>query len=319
MNLADYLRELAFPISSTQTLVALITFVVLISLASFAGMLGVYLLIAVVPAFLRYLTMIAEARAQGREAEPPGAEYFTLVGNAWTLFPVVPVLVAAMLITEIGTTLGGLAASIAAFAFAAALPAVVAVLVITHSVLESIKPLEIVRFIRGCGADYWYAPLTAVLIILIPQLLAFLPIWMQVVVEVYLLTAFFAVIGAVAREAGLFDEVDIPDATEPDAEKTLSVQEGQWLKVLNHAYGFISRDNRDGGLKHIYDWLADDPDPDRAWPWFFEQLMGWEDTYPGLLFAQQYVGRLLGTREHGRRSQTHDALSADQRRLSAPF
>ena len=50
------------------------------------GLLGIWLAIATIPAFLRYLTMIAEARAQGRDAAPPGIEYFSLVGNVWTLF-----------------------------------------------------------------------------------------------------------------------------------------------------------------------------------------------------------------------------------------
>ena len=293
MSPADYLRELAFPISSTQTVIALVTFMLLIGLASFAGLLGLWLLIATVPAFLRYLTMVSEARAQGREAAPPGAEYFTLVGNVWTLFPVIPVIAMALIVIEVGNAFGGFAASVVALGFAALLPAIVGVLIITHSPIESINPRAIDRFIRECGADYWYAPLTAILIVLVPRFLSFTPTAVQIVVEVYLLAAFFAVTGAVTREANLFDDVDIPDSIEPDAEKTLEIQEGQRLKVLNHAYGFISRGNRDGGLAHIYDWLSNEPDPDIAWPWFFEQMMHWEDTYPGLLLAQQYVGRLL--------------------------
>jgi hypothetical protein len=30
-----------------------------------------------------------------------------------------------------------------------------------------------------------------------------------------------------------------------------------------------------------------------AWRWYQEQMLRWEDPYPGLLLAQQYVGRLL--------------------------
>jgi putative membrane protein insertion efficiency factor len=63
--------------------------------------------------------------------------------------------------------------------------------------------------------------------------------------------------------------------------------------VLNHAYGFISRDNREGGFKHIYDRLERDPDPDDAWSWFFDQMMLWEIKEPAQLFAQNYLTRLL--------------------------
>lgn len=63
--------------------------------------------------------------------------------------------------------------------------------------------------------------------------------------------------------------------------------------VLNHAYGFISRDNRAGGFKHIRDWIEQDPDPDDAWSWFFDQMMLWEIKDPAQLFAQEYLTRLL--------------------------
>lgn len=293
MTLRDFVRELIFPIASSQTLIALIVFVILIAIAQMAGLLGIWLMIATVPAFLRYLTMVAEARARDKEAEPPGAEYFTLVGNAWTLFPVIPVLAMAYIVVEIGQAFGNLPALVAALGFAALLPAMIGVLIITQSPLQSIDPREIDRFIRGCADDYWYAPATAVLVVLVPSMLSFAPTWVQGVVEVYALAAFFAVIGAVTRNANLFDNVDIPDAIEPEIDKVLELQEGQRIKVLSHAYGFISRGNRDGGLNHIYDWLAKDPDPDGAWLWFFEQMLRWEDNYPGLLLAQQYVGRLL--------------------------
>lgn len=293
MSLRDYLRELAYPASSSATLIALVTFVVLIRLALFAGLFGIWLAVATIPALLRYLTMIAEARAKDVEAAPPGIEYFTLVGNLWTLFPVIPVLAMAYLVSETGATFGDLPATFVALGFAAFLPAIVGVLVITHSALQSIDPRAIDRFIRGCGAAYWYAPATAVLVVLVPTLLGFLPDWVLLIIEMYLVAAFFAVIGAVTRQSKLFDEVDMPDAMEPDVEKVLAGLSRDRIKVVNHAYGFASRGNRDGGLEHIYDWLVKDPDPDAAWPWFLDQMLRWEDTYPALLLAQQYLGRLL--------------------------
>jgi hypothetical protein len=293
MTLRDFLRELVFPLESSQTLIALLLFVALIALAGMAGLFGLWLMIAVVPAFLRYLTMIAEARARDDEADPPGIEYFTLVGNGWTLFPVVPVLAMAYIVVETGQAFGAVPAIIVALGFVALLPAMIGVLIITQSPLQSLDPRAIGRFIRGCSDDYWYAPATAVLVVLVPSMLSFLETWLQVVVEVYALAAFFAVTGAVTRGARLFEDVELPEASEPDVDKVLDLQEGQRVKVLNHAYGFISRGNRDGGLNHIYDWLARDPDPDGAWTWFFDQMMRWEDSYPGLLLAQQYVGRLL--------------------------
>jgi hypothetical protein len=296
MSPRDFLRELAYPARSSSTLIALITFLLLITLASAAGMLGIWLAIAVIPAYLRYLTMIAEARARETDAPPPGIEYFTLVGNAWTLFPVIPVVVLGVLVVETMRTFGAAAALIVALLGAAVLPAIIGVLVITHSPLQSVDPRAIARFIRGCGAGFAYAALAAILVVAVPMVLGFLPAWVQTSVELYLLAAFFAVVGAVIRRSGLIDDVDLPDDAGMDPAAAVAAKVADRVRVLNHAYGFLSRGNRDGGLEHIYASLPDDPDPDEAWRWYFEQMLQWEDTYPGLLLAQQYLGRLL---EHG--------------------
>lgn len=293
MSPREFLRELAYPARSSGVLVVLACFVLLILLAMQAGVFGFWLAIAVVPAFLRYLTIVAEARARDADAEPPGIEYFTLVGNAWTLFPVVPVVMLALFAVEAMEAVGDAGAIAVALVGAALLPAIFGVLVITHSPLQSIDPRALGRFVRGSGASYAYAPLAAVLVVAVPMLLASLPGWAQTLLEIYLLTAFFAVVGGVTRGSGLIDDIELPDSMEHETDKTLAAEAAGRVKVLNHAYGFVSRGNRDGGLEHIYQWLVRDPDPDEAWPWFLEQMLRWEDSYPALLLAQQYLGRLL--------------------------
>jgi putative membrane protein insertion efficiency factor len=74
-----------------------------------------------------------------------------------------------------------------------------------------------------------------------------------------------------------------------DSEATLNNR----VTVLNHAYGFISRGNRVGGLNHIYLCIADDPNPDTAWAWFFKQMLSWEVEDAVLKFGQQYLKRML--------------------------
>ncbi len=297
MTPREFLDELAYPARSGGTLIAIITFMLLLWLVSAAGMLGIWLAVAVAPAFLRYLTMIAEARAQGREAAPPGIEYFTLVGNVWTLFPVIPVFIAGSLAGASRDAFGDAAAMAVAVAFALVFPALIAVLVITHSPLQSVDPRALHRFIRRCGSSYWYAPAAAMLSIFVPTLLESLPPLALNFVEIYLLVALFAVTGAVTRGSDLFTDVDLPEDAGVDEEKVMAGLARRRTGVLNHAYGFVSRGNRDGGLEHIYQWLVRDPDPDAAWPWFLEQMLRWDDSYPALLLAQQYLGRLLDNGE----------------------
>ena len=292
MSLREFLRELVFPATSTTTVLALFTFVVLIRLAMAAGLFGLWLLIATLPALLRYLTMIAEARAAGIDTPPPGIEFFTLVGNLWALFPVIPAVALAYALRVIEQFVGAIPALAVALGAAAIVPAMIGLLVLTHSPLTAVDPRAIGRFMIRCGGNYWYAPATAVLVVA-PVMPKSMPAFATIALEIYLAAALFAVIGGVTRHSALTDEVELPDAAEPGQEKVREADIRERSRVLNHAYGFASRGNRDGALAHIYDWLSQDPEPDAAWPWFLERMLRWDDVYPGLLYAQQYLGRLL--------------------------
>ena len=296
MSPAEYLRELAFPFRSSATAIALLVFALLLGLASVAGLFGIWLYIATIPAYARYLTMIAEARARGREAMPPGIEYFTLVGNLWTFFPAVTAVGMGFVVVYSSGLVGTQPAFLLALGFATVWPAMVGVLVITHSMGESLNPVAIARFIAACGSDYWYAPMTLVLIILVSAFAAGWLWWLPLPIDSFLAASLFAVTGAIMRKGRLVDDVDVPDALEPDADEVTARLLRERTGVLNHAYGFASRGNREGGLGHVVAWLHRDPDPDDAWPWFFEQMLRWEDTMPALQFAQRYLGRLL---DHG--------------------
>ena len=293
MTFKEWLVELAYPARSSDTLIALFGFFVLLSLAGAAGILGLWLLIITIPAFFRYLTMIGEARARDADAAPPGAEFFSLVGNVWTFFPAVLAVLIIVGTMALQENVGLPAVIVFGVVRAVIYPATVAVLIITHSPLQSVNPVALYRLVTLSGAGYWYAPLTAVLVLLAAPLLGWLPNWFQTIAEMYFATAFFAVCGAVTRKESLIHAVDLPDVHAPDEELVLARLEKQRTSVLTHSYGFTSRDNRTGGLEHVYKWLREDPDPMEGWHWFFEKLLDWEIKEPALYFAQQYVKRLL--------------------------
>lgn len=293
MKVKEYLEELAYPARSLGMMMSLITFFLLLTLAVKAGLLGIWLAAAVVPAFFRYLVMIAQARARGVDAEPPGAEYFTLVGNLWTLFPVVPVVVVVLGYLYFYRLSGPGAAAAFGMAAAAIVPAMMAVLVITQSPSQSMNPVALVRLIRETGSSYWYAPFTLLLALFIPPLFGWLPEWLQALPSLYLVFAFYAVTGAITREKDLINDVYIEDPMERDVDKQVADLEKARVDTLSHAYGFVSRGNRDGGLSHLYSWLQKDPDPDAAWQWFFERMMKWDNNEGALYFAQHYISRLL--------------------------
>lgn len=91
-----------------------------------------------------------------------------------------------------------------------------------------------------------------------------------------------------------YDPVPVEIEREQSADELLRER----TKVLNHAYGFISRDNRAGGLDHVYQRIVIDPNPDSAWAWFLNQMLLWEVSDAALDFSQQYLRRLLYKEDH---------------------
>ena len=301
MSFADFFRELLLPLRSAPVLLTAFLIFIVIGLVAGAAIVspwvaaGLALVFALifVPGVTRYLVQIAEWRGRGQYVEPPSAEMFFLLGSFWQLSATLILIAYAAAWYWLETRFGGLWSGIAAIAFAVVYPAMVALLVITHSVVQAFNPAALRRLIGRAGEGYWFAVLTAFATFGVPVFLAGFSSLAALVAFLYLLFAFFAVTGAGLKKQGLIDDVAIHDPIEPETEKLLADLEKQRNAVLTHAYGFASRGNRQGALQHIDDWIQRDPDPDDAWQWFFEQMTRWEQSDHALYFGQLLIHRLL--------------------------
>ena len=295
MKATDLVKELGYPVRDSAVLMAMLLFFGLLEFAAFGDILGVFLGLLVAPALFRYLTLLLEARALGRAAEPPGIELFQWFGNGWSLFPVVPGIALVGLHVYLHGRYGPASVLAVDAVFAVVLPASLAVLAITHSPLESLRPGAIIGIIARCGAAYWIAPgyLAAVAVAGVWLAATSVSRFVLHLAIFYAVFAFHALLGGILRPHHLYEEIGIPAPVERDDVEQAADLERQRTQVLNHAYGFASRDNRGGGLAHVYDWLERDPDPARAWRWFFEQMLKWENKDPAMVFAQQYLSELL--------------------------
>lgn len=295
MKPIDIWRELAYPATNGTVLIAMVSFFLLIKLALFAGLIGLFLALVVSVAITRYLMFLLEARARGRDPNPPGIELFAFVGGAWNLFPVVHIGVLVYATYALGSLFGGAVLLVVDLLLAILIPASLAVLAITRSPTESLKPRGVLGVIDRCGVSYWVVPAYLFSTTLLVWWLSQLPVadFVLEFISLYLLFAFFALMGGLIQPLQLDREIDIPLPAEPDAKQLSEDLEKQRIKVLNHAYGFVSRGNRAGGLQHIHAWLAEDPQPATGWPWFVNQMLRWEVNEAALPFAQQYLGRLL--------------------------
>ena len=292
---AEIAAEFFYPASNAAVAMSLSFLFLLLKLAAWGGLLGLFLLALILPAVLRYQMRILDARARGADPGPLQADDVLWMHHPWSLFQLVHIAIIIYVLYFAGSRYGIGAMLAAAAILAAVIPASLAILAITRSPLESLNPLSIGRLIEKVGTPYWLLPTFFVLVAWLQWWIqeSFLPTFFADFLVFYSNIVLYAMIGVVIRPFNLHQEVDIHDPVEPQQEVLDERLEKDRTKVLDHAYGFISRDNRAGGFRHIESWLRQDPDPESAWPWFFEQMLRWEDKHPALLFGQSYLHALL--------------------------
>ena len=296
MNASKLFKAIAYPVTQSSVLIPVLVLWLLMSLAQWGGMLGLFLMFLVIPAVFRFQMILLEARAQDRVPATPDVDFFRWFGNAWTLFPVPLVLIAGWGVIAAGANFGGGAAILVLFAAGALLPASFSVLAITHSPLQSLNPVAMGRLLRESAGTFWIASLYMMVAGWLILQSESLPTILANLITMLLISSVFSVIGSVIEPYGLMEDVSIPDSLEPGDEVIAADLEKARTEVLTHAYGFVSRGNREGGFKHITDWIAKDSDVIAAWAWFFERMMRWEQQEHALFFAQHYIHDML---QHG--------------------
>jgi hypothetical protein len=299
----DFVRELLTPAMAPPVLFALVLFYALLEIALLGRMFGIVialvlatqLVVFVLPALLRYLMVILQARAFGREPEPLDIDLLSWVGNLWTLFPIVHVAAFVYVVYLVGSAFGSAAALGVAVAYALFLPASLIVLAVSHSVLASLSPVTLFALVKRCGFVYLIGPVFVIAAswAVVRINVAFNTDMLTEFASLYLIFAAFAVFGGMVRPLQLQRELDVPMPVSVEKEIESDRHLLQRTMVLNHAYAIISRGHRAQGLEHIYKVLADDPDDEAGWAWFFDNMLGWENPEAALAFAQQYVHELL--------------------------
>jgi hypothetical protein len=305
MKPAELARAALLPLTEPAVLLPLVLFALLAALGIYGGLIGLFLLVLLLPPVFRFQMLVLEATARGVKPEPLEAENFSFAGSGWALFPLPLVILVVWLAVAIAARFGETAQLLFLFAAAGVWPAILAVLAITRSPLQSINPVAIGRLLRACGGTFWIASVYLFVTGWLCLQLDALPLPLEILVQLMLSFSFFAVTGALIEPHGLVDDVYIPDAREPDAGDIRGDIEKNRVAVLGHAYGFISRDNRKGGFNHIMDAIGKDADPAAAWAWYFNRMLGWENQQHALFFAQHYIHDAL---QHGERVAAAKAI-----------
>lgn len=293
MRPIDALRAIAYPLTEIAVLIPVVVLWLLVSFASWGGVLGLFLMFLVIPAVFRFQMIVLEARARGVTPATPDAEFFNWFGNAWTLFPV-PVVILLVGLTVATAKSFGTAWAIVPVLFASVFfPASIAVLAITHSPLQSLNPVALGRLLKKCSGTFWLATLFLIVAAWLSVKAETLPMTWAILAWMLVSFAFFSLVGSLIEPYGLIEEVEIPAPLEKSDDEASRELEEARMHALNHAYGFISRDNRAGGFEHVLEQIGQDPNPVGAWTWFFDRMLAWEDPNHALFFAQHYVHDML--------------------------
>ncbi len=293
MKPSELLQTAVVPITNLGVLLALLMFWLMLILASAAGMLGIWLGIIIVPALFRYLTNLVETIGSNRTPEPPGSEFFRWVGEFWSLFPFL-IVIALALASQMLHSASADALMILLLVVAGLLyPAMLGVLSVTHSPLQSINPVALKHFIQRVGIQYLIAPAFLLVIIYLSTVAQDLPYKTDLLFDLLLIFSLHAVIGGIISPHDIFADVYIPDAVEVGVGEIDEQTEKSRNAALSHAYGFVSRGNREGGFRHILDAIDRDPDTVGAWAWYFDRMIGWEQNEHALFFAQHYIHDML--------------------------
>jgi len=294
MKPADVVRELLYPLTDMAIIMAMFFFWIVFAIAKAGGLLGLWLLVLITPAYFRYLLYLLEARASGKEAPVPSAEMFDPAENFWSLTPLI--LIALLIWGGFVISDFGLFWSLVyGAAILVIMPATLAILAITHSPVESLNPVAIARMFRVCGTDYFLVPGIVVgMTFVFPILIQLgMPLFLVDLGTSYQSVLMFTLTGAILRAKDVSFELRLDDPVEPTEDEIAGDLEKEREKVASHAYGFISRGNREGGFAHIMDWIQKEPDVHEASAWFFSAMWKWESRDPALFYAQTYVAHLL--------------------------
>ena len=296
LNPGTVIREILYPLTDMAVLLAMIVLLLLGALAKAAGILGIWLAVIIVPAYFRYLLYLLEARANGLNAPVLSAELFSLIENFWSLFPLVLICLLIwgeyFLASHFSPAVAIAPGTIVLLLF----PASMAVLAMTRSPIESLNPAALFVLIRSCGRDCLFIPIVIGSLACLIGYLGTLGVSSVVTYALSMYTSIlmFTLTGSVVHANAAGIEVDMPPPLEADAEEMKAELTRERTKVLNHAYGFVSRGNRQGGLQHIEEWIEKEVDVAATYRWFFEQMLKWESKEAALFFAQKYLSRLLG-------------------------
>jgi hypothetical protein len=314
-SLLEYLRR---PLRAAPLLLIAV-FAVLLTLASRAGLLGLPLALILLSWFLKYAFVVLDAAARGLR-EPPVLS-IEMVNPASEQRPLGQLLIIGVFYAASGaltTLLGAKVVLCLRVLGLLVLPACIAVLASTGSILSAINPRMLVGMIRRLGWDYlliWgaIAVLALAAIYVSRQLVGspFFGLPLAIGCLMYGWLAVFSIIGGALYERRHEIGHDVWRSPEREQTRTEYDVGREHARVIDELYGHWRGGAYKEALQAAENRLANRHHSLEEYAWLCTALLRWPDRRLASRLAQDYIQRLLAAR------QPSAALAAARRHLDA--
>ncbi len=295
MTAAGFAAELTYPLREPALLVSTIVFTLLLALAGAAGILGIWLGLLVLVAFIKFLVDALRARALGLRLAVPGIDAFNPADQPWKLAVALAAVVLLALAQLAGRNLGAIVGGAVGLAGLTLFPALAAAIAIEQRPLAALQPGLLRGLLQRLGRDYLWIPCGLLLGSVAAEVIAALagPSLLVSAVNNLTLVLAFTLTGAVLYEHRDDIGLAVQRAPEIAAERERRRGERDRRSFLDRAYASFSRGNTAAGVAELKSLLSAENDSAAAYDWLYTALDEWSDKRPLQLFAPRYLERLL--------------------------
>ena len=306
-------------LGNTTVIVVASVYALLLPLALFAGIYGLFLAAMILLSLWRYSYAILRHVARGwNHFPPPDMESMNPFGEVAVVFHYV--FFASLTVLLVATPFIGTPGRVLALGgVALVFPASAAVMGMTNSLAAALNPASLWAIARVLGADY--AKLVAVCVLLVALGGMSGSLWqaswllgvLGEIFAVWTMLALFLAIGAVLR--GHRFEFDLLEGADDADQRDERERRQQWQKVLDRAYASVRSGLPAQAYRTIKELIDSEGDSLDIYQWTFNGMLAWDDVKHAALLGERFAARLW---QAGRK---FDALELAQRcrKLSPSF
>jgi hypothetical protein len=283
-------------LGNTTVIVVASAYALLLPVAVFAGVYGVFLAAALLLSLWRYSYAVLRHVARGwNHFPPPDVESMNPFGEVAVVFHYVFFgSLTVLLVTTpfIGEPLRVMGLVGVALVF----PASAAVMGMTNSLGAALNPASVWTIARELGADYAKLIAVCVLLVVLGGLSGFLwrvSWWLGVVGEmfaVWTMLALFVAIGSALR-AHRFD-FDLLEGADDAEQRDERERREQWQKTLDRAYASVRSGLTAQAYRTVKELVASDGDSLEVYQWTFNGMLAWDEPQHAALLGERFARRL---------------------------